>query len=338
LTRDWLPEMQARILDRDGCIIWSATPQAGTEHLYELHERAEQEAVEMEQPSVEEFEILLRDNAFMSDRAKLDFERNMTSDAERLVRIGGQFAIDSFKVYPELRDGHFYDPIDIPREWTRYMFVDPGRQRCAVLFVAVPPRGSGHVYFYDELYIKDCDARKFAAAVADKLREVPLQAMWIDRRESRKHETGSGLNIERQYVKALRRQRIRTVETGTEFYGAPDDVKARIEAFRGWLVGDEGGVVKVKISKRCVNLRKEAERYRYKRGPDGLPTDEPVKRNDHLCDCAGYAALVDPPYQKPPKASVTPNQIHKALAAKKARRRKQQGSDRGHHINLGPGS
>lgn len=63
----WLPEMQARILDREGKIIWSATAQIGTEHLFELHERAQREALDMVKPTVVEFQLLIVDNEYMSE-------------------------------------------------------------------------------------------------------------------------------------------------------------------------------------------------------------------------------------------------------------------------------
>lgn len=336
---DWLPEMLARLPDFNGVLFWSATPQAGTEHLFDLHERAEAEAVD-EEPSCAEFEILLADNSFMSARAKADFAKNITSEAERKVRIDGQFAIDSFKIYPEFGEHHLVKDFEPPPHWTRYIFVDPGRQRCAVLFMAVPPpHEDPHRYFYDELYIKDCDARLFAQHVADKCRNRPLQAMWIDHQEGRKYETGSGRNIEAQYSAALAKQGVKSVETGSDFWPAPADVHSRLEALRGWLLADEAGLTKIRVARRCVNLKKEMERYRYKRDPrTKLPTDDPNKRNDHLCDCGGYAALTDPPYRKPRKPSATKPLVLAWLDAKRARRRKRMKQDGRPSVNLGPGS
>lgn len=337
---DWLPEMQARILDRGGRIIWSATPQAGTEHLFDLHERAEEElALPPHERAVEEFVVLIKDNDFMAESAKREFER----DARRLgddnyrVRVGGEFAIDSHKVYPEYHDHHLCDSFDIPRHWTIYAFVDPGRQVCAVLFVAVPPVNEDpYRYAFDEVYLRNADARKFGQAVAEKVRGFgrPIQAAWIDRHESRKKETGSGLTIEEQYARALKRAGVEFIETGHEFYGAPDDLKARILATHSWLNEDDSGITRLKVFRRCANLDREMRRYRYKIDSDGNVTDEPVKKRDHTCDCLGYAALVDPPYRKPKKHRLTINFIHQWLREKRAKRGREQGRPR---LNLGPG-
>jgi hypothetical protein len=79
---EWHPEMAARILDRSGRGIWSATPQAGTEQLFELHERAERDANEP-CPSVEEFVILLADNPHIGEEEKRQVHRGPRSDEDR---------------------------------------------------------------------------------------------------------------------------------------------------------------------------------------------------------------------------------------------------------------
>lgn len=334
---EWLPEMQFRIGDRKGCIIWSATPQAGTEGLFDLHERAEEdEALPPEERGVEEFLLLLADNDYMGDKVRRDLAADALRqgpDAYR-VRVKGEFAIDSRKVYPEWGDKFFANEFQVPKHWTRYAFVDPGRQVCAVWFLDVPPANEDlHRYNTRELYITDCDARKFALAMAEVATEKQIQAAWIDRHESRKKETGSGLTIEEQYSKALKQANVKFVENGYGFYGAPDDAKARRLALHSWLNEDEQGITRLKVFRRCVKFDWEMRRYRHK-VIKGYVDDEVVKRNDHLCDGAGYAALVDPPYRKPKRQTLTPSSVLKWLLAKRAKRRSEQGSPR---VNLGPG-
>lgn len=344
----WVPEMLARLLDRNGKFIWSFTPQAGTVQALDLHERGEAEADEgatEAERSVREFVVLLDDNRYMAEKAKRDFRRNITDDDEAAVRIGGEYAIIGNKVYPEFGSQHICDElfrdnqgnqiIDPPAEWTRYMIVDPGRQRCAVLFGAVPPPGFPRNSFcYDELYLKDCDAQKFAAAVAQKLKDKQLQAMWIDRQEGRKRDTGSGRSIEVQYSLALKKAGVKCVATGHDFQPAPSDLKGGIESVRGWLAADESGIIRLRVLKpRCPNLIRELHRYCYKKDPRGFTTDEIVKKFDHLCDTLRYFAAVDPGYEKPRRKRLTLSWVHKYLAAKRARRKKKGRST----VNLGPG-
>lgn len=338
---DWLPELQARILDRAGKIVWSATPQAGTEHLYDLHDRAEEEAGE-DNPSVEEFVILLGDNAFMADADKRAFAKNQKTEDEYKVRILGEFAIASDKVFPEWGDRLMVDWFPIPPDWSRYAFVDPGRQRCAALFVAVPPPDHAdgrHVYVYDELYLKDADKEKFADGMRDRLGEHTAVAFVIDSHESKKHDASTGLTLRQQYASALKARKVRSLNTGSDFIAAGDNVKAGVEAFRGWLNADAAGITRLRVLRgKCPNLDWEMRRYRYKRirSPYGgyLVTDDPVKRNDHLCDCARYAADYDPRWVRPRKPKKAGSAAVRALAEKRKRQRGRQGRS---FINLGPG-
>ncbi len=341
---EWLPEMQARILDRAGKIIWGATPQAATQQLYELHERAEAEAVEPAHlRTVEEYVLLLSDNSFMGDEEKSKFQKNALHQGEEVyrVRIGGEFAIDSLKVYPEWgENGSRYrvPEFTIPPAWTCYAFIDPGRQRCAVLFLAVPPpEEDKHVYVYDELYIQDCDARKFARGFAEKVKGHRIQAAWIDMHEGRKKETGSGVSVSDQYRRALRAEGVKFVETGSEFYTAPDDAKGGREAVHGWLNQDEHGVTKLKVLRRCEYLNWEMKRHRHKTirtNAGQIPTDEVVKKDDHLVDALRYAAAVDPPWRRQKDSRKILSEVMRFLSAKRARRDK----GRSRTVNLGPGS
>jgi hypothetical protein len=344
----WVPEMLARLLDRNGKFIWSFTPQAGTTQALDLHERGESEVedgVPDEERSVKEFIVLLDDNKYMAEKAKRDFKRNITDEQEAAVRIGGDYAILGNVVYPEFGKQHIVDHVclnaqgqpllDPPLHWTRYIFVDPGRQRCAVLFGAIPPPSEDpHAYVYDELYIKDCDAGKFGRAVADKLKDKQLQAMFIDRQEGRKREAGSGRSIEAQYSLALKKAGVKCMATGHDFQAAPSDLKGGIESVYGWLNTNQSGIIRLKVLRpRCKYLIWEMGRYCRKKDPRGMPTDEVVKRNDHLCDGLRYFAAVDPPYVKPKRRRLTLSWVHKYLADKRARRKKKGRKN----INLGPG-
>jgi hypothetical protein len=338
---DWLPEMRARLLDHNGVLIWSATPQAGTEQLYGLYERSLEEANEPS-PSVSTFEMLLAANQYMHEKAKLDFERDIDDDDQRQVRIEGKFILTSYKVFPEWRGRHFVEWFQIPPHWTRYVFIDPGRQVAAALFVAVPPPNeSPHVYAYDEVYCRDADARKFADMVRAKFGTDRIQCMWIDMHEARKRDAGTGARLYDVYSRAFRKRRIVSEDSGYGFRRAPDDPDGGREAMREWLTEDEDGITRLRVFRdRCPNLDKEMKVYRYRRvKKDGgwVITDEPVKKRDHLVDCLRYAASIDPVYVQPRKGqSRKNNEVRRALRA----RQKLFGSRSGKRrrgINLGPG-
>lgn len=336
--QEWYPEMSARLLDRAGRFVWSATPQAGTEQLYALHERAE-ELGGTTAPLVEEFVILLGNNPHISEEQKRQLRDKLTEEDVE-VRIEGQFAITNFRVFPEWdRVTHRAPWFDIPKHWTRYAAIDPGRQICAVLFVAVPPPDEEvAVYLFDELYIKNCNAKIFGAAMAEKTKHQQFQAFVIDHHEGRKAETGSGMTIEYQYAAALRDNKVSSVITGHGFLWGSDDVDSRIEMCRSQLLIGESGKPKLRaILEKVPNFDWEMRHYRYKREPGlGTVTDKPQTRGRvHLMACWGYLAMHGCGYVKPKGGKATKSAAVKALLAKRARQRERNGSTGA--VNLGPG-
>jgi len=333
VDQEWYPEMAARLLDREGRFLWSATPQAGTDQLLELSERAESESLKTT-PLVTEHVILLKDNPHIKEEAK-DQLASKLSEQEKAVRIHGEFLLLTFKVYPEYSPAiHDADFFQIPRGWTRYVAIDPGRQVCAALFLAVPPADSDPcIYLYDELYIKECSAKEFGKQMRLKSHGQTFQAFLIDHQGARVTEMASGKTIEQQYSRALRHYKVSSISTGHHFIWASPDVNAGVEAFRDWLLIQDSGKPKVRVLKdRCSNWREEIKRYRYKRKA-GIITNKPEDRGAvHLMACSRYLAMYDPGYVRPKEKKQLGGAIveyRRRMAAKKEKRA-------GNAVTLGP--
>lgn len=338
---EWFPEMSARTLDRKGRGIWSATPQAGTDQLFELHERAEQ-LEGTEKPAVEEMVILLSANPHIQQEEKAELAANL-SDDDRAVRIDGEFAVVTFKMYPSFSLAvHGVDDFEVPATWTRYMIVDPGYQVCACLFAAVPPPteppplGGDHVYLFDELYLRDCDAVKFGDAVKWKTIGQSFEAFVIDPHMGIHTELGSGKTVARQYSDALKDRGVASATTGSGFVLGCDDVQAGILAVQGLLRIRPDGTPKLKVLRgRMPNFVYEIKRYHRKR-EHGVITDKPdQKRRNHLMDDLRYLALFNPRYVTPRKGKVAKPGARQAYDAKMARQKSKNGQS---FVNLGPGS
>lgn len=338
-SRDWYDEISARLIDRSGKFIWSATPQAGSEVLYDLSQRAEEERIKGRipyEPVIEEFHCTMDDNPHLTKKQKEQFMAKMTDD-QRLVRVGGQFAMLSTIIYPEYSSSTFEVPyFDIPKTWTRYVSIDPGRQICAGLFLAVPPDNK-HVYLYDEMYIPNATAYEFGKAMQQKCSRDDIRLFLIDDQEGRKRETGSGRSIKEQYGDELAKRNVRSELTGSWFMAAAAEPKAGIEAFRSWLLwdGEEPPKLRV-IQDKCPNFVSEIKSYRYKRRktPKGwITTDEPEDRGRvHQMANARYLAQYNPQYHAPtPKQE--PDAIVKAFRRIKEREAQQSG---GPYVALGP--
>jgi len=335
---EWYGEVAARgTIDRSGKFMWSATAQKGGEQLYEMCMAAEAQKND-QNPRVVEVFAHIDKNKYFSDDQRTQFSDKLTEE-QRRIRIEGEFAFTSFRVYPEFDVKiHGCDYFQIPNDWSRFMVVDPGRQVCAVLFGAVAPpwekEKQDQLYLYDELYIHQSSATKFAEQVYSKTNGITFQAFVIDRHGSRITESGSGMTVERQYSDALRDRNIASAATGSGFIWASDDVDGGIEAFRKLLVIRRDGTPSVKVMwERMPYFEYEISRYSYIR-KGGVATDKPSQRNNHLMDCARYMALYEPKWFPPQKRATTRNPILDIIKEKTRKRAKEAGLGQ---VSLGPG-
>jgi hypothetical protein len=241
-------------------------------------------------------------------------------------------------VFPEFAVWlHGCDAFPVPPDWCRYAAIDPGRQVCAVVFLAVPPPDSEHhgcVFAYDELYIQACSAALFGERMRERAVGQQFEAFLIDAHGSRLTDIASGLNVNQQYSEALKAHDVRSRRTGAGFIPGAGDVQAGIEAVRGWLRPRDDRRPYLKIFRDCCpNLVEEFKRYRHKMVGKWL-TDEPETRgHHHAVDCLRYLALFKPQWHRPKSGDVRPNG---ALAAWRAKQKRQKDA-RGHRpVVLGP--
>lgn len=337
---EWSEEVMARLVDRQGRLIWSATPQNATEELFDLHHQALETAAD-EKPTVVEFISHIDDNKHLSDEAREAFKKRMRKrgDDTYQVRVEGKFAIEGYRVYPEYGDRHKCKRFQVPDDWTRYVIVDPGRQVCAVLILDVPPpthpKYKHNRFLTEEIYLKDADARKFAKAVSDKLRGRIPRAYIMDDHEGRKHETGSGRMIRDQYSRALRKLKLHSLETGCNFVPGTADPEGNREAVRDWLAppDEEGQTPILQVFDDLENFDREMRNYHFKREL-GILTDKVVKKHDHLCDDLGYAAGMSLGWKKPPAVR---DRTGQGVLKRLAWVRRRQGKSKGRYVNMGNG-
>ena len=351
--RSWYVEMAARLLDRHGRFLWSATAQEGGDQLWNLHLRGIEEQGKAE-PLVEEFELLLADNPYIDEKEKLQLAEKYKHDPDAYrVRILGEYLAPSFSMYPTFsKTVHVCDPFDPPPDWCRYAIIDPSHRVCAVLFIAVPPPKPGegakpvdednpvdpwedgrHFFVYDELYLRNCDTERFGHEFRHKTVGHTFQAFIIDDNGSRRTEMTSGTTIRQQFTEELRKQKVSSKATGPGFILGNSNVRAGLNAVRKWLAPADG----CKCSQckkstqprlrvmagRAPNFVHEIERYHKKR-VQGRIVDEPDNSGDsHLMDCARYAALHGCRYVKPAKG---PRSGVRRYLNKKNKRRKKKPS------------
>jgi phage terminase large subunit-like protein len=303
------PECAARLLRKAGTFVWTATPQTGTAELFDLHERAMAEAGQ-ENPRIAEFQLDVRRNRFIP-KEQVDelIEKYKNKPDDYKVRILGEFNHSSYLIYPEFsmdRRAHGCEVFEIPEDWNRWMIVDPGFAVCAVLFMAVPPphheRGEQR-FIYDELYLTNCTAEKFAANVEVKVQGRFFSGFIIDPSSLNQEKIGSGKSLFTQFSDAMTARGIQSRQSGNSFIPANNEQRSGILKVQSWLYHrpDTGRPVLQVFEDRCPNFEREVTRYRRKRNKlDGHVEDKPVDKNDHTCDCLRYIAQHDPRWEKQP--------------------------------------
>lgn len=335
-----IAEIMARLVDRGGRLVWSATPQSGGDQLFDLMELAGNADVDL-------FHAHILDNPHIADEEKDIFYRNLSED-ERRVRWHGEPMLSGFTVYPEFsRVVHAFPEgrgWQVPDDWARYISVDPGRQVCAVLFLAVPPPWVGQfAVVHDELYLEKCDAEMFGRELGLKSQHgVTYEAAFIDGNQCRVSDMGGGRSIEDQYREAMFKHGVR-VRTGGFTWGA-DDLAPGIEKVRSWLrIGSNGFPYARVIIENCPWLCREMLKYRYAKDPKtGMPSPsgKVVKKNDHQCDNFRYFAFANPPWVRP-LARIKKDKFssyENFLVRKKAKEARRGGGGSGGVIRFGMGT
>jgi hypothetical protein len=87
----------------------------------------------------------------------------------------------------------------------------------------------------------------------------------------------------------------------------------------------------------CTHTIHQLENWYYKIDPHTkLPTDEPVRKNNHAVDTVRYAAHVNPPYRRPRlRGSRTTSPVQRLLAAKQRFRQSISGKGNRRYLNIG---
>ena len=311
----WYIEAMRGLIDRKGVFIWSATPQAATEQFLRLMERAE----DNETGRLARFVLPTTTNPHLSNEEIEEFAANLT-DEQIQVHIQGEPAVASFLMFPTFDMevlGFDRDRLygrQVPDDWTRYMYVDPGYGVTYCLFVAVPPpkHPAGDIWLaYDELYISKCTAHVFGERVSNKIGSQYFQAYVLDEKHGRKTETSGKTNMQ-QLSDALRERRCGCVETQYGF------IPGYIDRLSGWsLLRDTMRVrpglgTKLRILRdSCPNLERTMRRllrHRKRAGTGWVYEDDVAPgQDDHPCDAlrylAGHAPIWVTPEVKPPAKS-----------------------------------
>ena len=291
--RGWLPKG-----------IWTATSQEGNTELMGLIERSEEGA-----KAAELFNFLVVDNPYVSAEGR-ELWASLLPEEEREVRIEGKSALAGRRAYPMFDVSiHTCEPFEIPADWTRYVFLDPGRQHCGTIFVAVDP-DEKHWWIYDGFDLRHSDAQVWAQHVRERDTGNKFEAIICDQRMGRETPPGSGDTVAETYWNALEEAGVSTRLRGSSrglagFLPGSDVVLAReealVRALRTRVDGPFVGTSKFQLFKgRLPILERQIRNAAY----DRKRPDKRAKYEEDVLVVTEYCAAYDP-YYWPPEANDT---------------------------------
>jgi hypothetical protein len=337
----WLPELQARLVDRDGILLASFTPQASTPQYFDLHTR-----IVNGDANIDEFSLLIEDNPYLPEKAKQELYNDYRHDPDELaVRYYGAWAITQRRIYSSYDpDQHCIEPCQIPDDWMRILAVDPGTRFSGCLFLAVPPE-EHEVHAYAEVFLRNSDAQKFAEAVEPYIKGFQFETFIIDRKAGEQQPMGFSNTVAEHYFEEFGRRGLSSLRTKERFEFGSSHVDGREYSLKRWL---NAGPPLLRIHRgRCTHLDRQIRNRFY----DKNRADKREERTEHeLVDCLEYGCawfdkFKDDPehpyglyYRTPRPAEEQQDddaKVHDYFLRKK---REREARGRVHSIRLGPRS
>jgi hypothetical protein len=310
-------EWQDRLTDEEGWLLWSVWPHMKNEALMELLERAELDEFS-DHPQITAFQLIMTDNPYLTDTGKDQALGRMGSADEIARRNRGELLTDHLSMYQFDSDTHLIRrPIDarrkvdippamellrdiwlrtgtFPREWTRYLSIDPSHTRTACLSWVVPPIEWQGVTLGDvcicewELIVRKWSALMLAQEVANRMGDRPYECFIMDMKVGRQTHAGRDTTACEVYSNAFRGKGLFSRLSSYSFIPGCDKPPTRFRAVRDLLtIQPTIGIPSlVFVEETCLETKREFAKYRKRTETRGenidMMLDEPA--NPRLFD------------------------------------------------------
>lgn len=314
-------ELLMRLRDKRGRSFWSTIPRPSSEAYTALEERAENQVDEVERgvrdPKdhyTKHFVLSLLDNPFIHESEKKKALEQI-DDIRQSIRIYGQSNTNQLRIYQEYdeqlhcveyRSASENDAVteamrhrnwSPPPDWTVELILDPGTQRPAILFGAVPPEsmwdhGEPYYVVFDEIYPGRMDAFGMAERAHQKLNNhgVMLERMIIDGQAARQTPMLFSKSVGDQATEAFVSKGVGSRQTGHHFIPGDPNFATRSQRVHTAMRLRECGRPQLRIvTAKCPSLVRQLKTNTRKVGPDGYPLEVPKdKLKDDLRVCLEY--------------------------------------------------
>jgi hypothetical protein len=358
---DHYPEWIMRLTDYEGFLLWSTMIYRNVSALNALMDDAQRQKEEVERGerkpekmTATVFKFKQGGNPYLNQE-RVETNREILErfgDDEIKMRIDGGSIFDSTLIYPffdkkthaAIPDGtppkepnKDWDALALvlhslgglpPVDWTHELIIDPGAQKPAVLFCAVPPQfwtdqqgrewslwgAHGKPYFvpYDEIYGKRYSwqgSDSIADVIQQKMRNIRFRRFIIDMSAAKQTALSGGMRYRDIFSQEFERRGIESEETGFGFTAGLDQFSVRSRIVDGWMQPLQSGKPQLRIvTKRCPNLVWQlAHNQRRMVGEVVLDEEEKRERND-LRVCCEYWASRRPAFVPVTQSHVDPMQ------------------------------
>jgi hypothetical protein len=274
----------------------------------------------------------MSENQFISSESKEEALGRMGSEDEIARRDRGelldQFSMYDFhpminlleKIHPEEPRGSEDDPRyrlrkiltshgRFPRDWTRYLSIDPSHTRTACHSWVVPPPHEFEGVHYGplaicewELIVKKHSAHMLAEELYTLMAGMPYEAFIMDKRAGRQTSIGRGENTFEAYANAFASKKLYSRLTHSGFVPGVDVPSTRYRAVRDCLTVGQFGLPKfLFVADKCWETRREFGNYRKKivnAVGDEVLMDEPANPRlfDAMASVEYFAAYIVPQF------------------------------------------
>lgn len=259
-----MQEMEARLMDRNGFFAGSMTPLVPQPWL--------EERVATLPDEDDIFYADLNDNrksrgGYIDDK-EIDLMIAKWPEEVKETRIKGHFAAFLGAVYKTFnRRTHVCEPFDIPSHWERYRVIDWGFNNPFVCLWLARDKDK-QWYVYNEHYVSQQTLKFHAERIKSISGRERYHATWAD------HDA---------------QDRFEFKKLGIPTIAAKKDIHLGIEAVQAALKVQSNGKPRLQIFDTCKNTIKEMGGYKWAEGTERKDAkDEPMKVNDHTCDCIRY--------------------------------------------------
>jgi phage terminase large subunit-like protein len=272
----WVENM-ARLIDTGGVAWLSMTPVEGMTWVYDdiyIASRTD--------PRIDVWEVDMTENPHLNPGEIESFLSGLTPD-ERSARQSGKFVQVGGLIYKMFRKEIIIDPFIPPKEYLHAAGMDHGfNNPTAWLWGAVD--SDGRVFIYDEHY----ESGKIVAYHAQKVIETNRAhgiepAYSVGDPSIRNVDPLTGTSVQLEYI-----------EHGVPILIGNNDVHAGVNRVAKYLIGRDEENPNLYITRNCVNLLYEIQRYRWsvwatkKAQFEKNKKEEPHKKDDHACDALRY--------------------------------------------------